>query len=250
MDQPSLTTTAYLEAIARDSGAIAAAADEAGPGAPVPTCSGWMVADAVTHLGNVQRWAARIVSTGAAERISRSEMSEEPGPGDLVSWFEAASAGLVEALAAADPSAPVWTFTPDHTVRFWFRRQAHEAAVHRYDVERAAGRALPIDAALAADGVAEWLEVSTVLASARLTGSGETVHLHCTDTEHGGPGEWLVTLTADGPTVEPVHAKGDVAARGTASELDLFVWGRVGTDALEVFGDADLLTRVRDAGFS
>ena len=34
------------------------------------------------------------------------------------------------------------------------------------------------------------------------------------------------------------HAKGDVAARGSASDLLLFLWGRVPADALEVFGDA------------
>ena len=50
MDQPSLTTTAYLEAIARDSGAIAAAAHEAGLDAPVPSCPGWTVGELVTHL--------------------------------------------------------------------------------------------------------------------------------------------------------------------------------------------------------
>ena len=75
------------------------------------------------------------------------------------------------------------------------------------------------------------------------------MHLHCTDTGDDVPGEWLLTLTADGPTVEPVHAKGDVAARGTASDLDLYLWGRVDADALEVFGDAPCSTapRVRAA---
>ena len=43
------------------------------------------------------------------------------------------------------------------------------------------------------------------------------------------------------------HAKGDVAARGTASDLLLFLWGRVPADTLEVFGDADLLARFRQA---
>jgi hypothetical protein len=77
-----------------------------------------------------------------------------------------------------------------------------------------------------------------------LRGDGETVHLHFTDTAEGAPGEWLVTLTADGPAIEPVHAKGDVAARGPASDLDLYLWGRVGVDTLEVFGDVALLERM------
>ena len=54
------------------------------------------------------------------------------------------------------------------------------------------------------------------------------MHLHCTDVA----GEWLVTFTAEGPEVEPVHAKGEVAARGTASDLDLYLWGRVDADVV------------------
>jgi hypothetical protein len=139
----------------------------------------------------------------------------------------------------------VWTFGPDATVRFWFRRQAHEVTVHRVDAERAAGRAgAPIDAALAADGVDEWLGFASTFGKEALRGEGETVHLHCTDTADDALGEWLLTLRPDGPGIERVHAKGDVAARGTASDLDLFVAGRVGVDALEVFGDAALLDRV------
>jgi hypothetical protein len=37
-----------------------------------------------------------------------------------------------------------------------------------------------------------------------------------------------------------------VAARGTASDLLLFVWRRVPASALEVFGDAELLERFRE----
>jgi len=262
MSQPLLSTGAYLEAIARASGEIAAAVRDGGRDAPVPSCPGWTVADLVVHLGNVQRWATAMVSTLAPDRIDRSAMNEEPSADALLPWFETASAGLVDALAAADPSTPIWTFTPDHTVRFWFRRQAQEAAVHRWDVDRALGRRAPIDAELATDGVAEWLNLTAVRAAAELAGRGETVHLHCTDvgsmgTERSGSastgtnvGEWLVSLTPDGPTVDPIHAKGDVAARGTASDLDLFLWGRVDADALEVFGDAGLLERFRDAGFA
>ncbi len=44
-------------------------------------------------------------------------------------------------------------------------------------------------------------------------------------------------------TVTAEHAKGDVAARGTASELLLFLWRRVPASELEVFGDAELLER-------
>ena len=50
-----------------------------------------------------------------------------------------------------------------------------------------------------------------------------TLHLHCTDVE----GEWLVARRDGEVTVTREHAKGDVAARGSASDLFLFLWGRV-----------------------
>jgi hypothetical protein len=48
-------------------------------------------------------------------------------------------------------------------------------------------------------------------------------------------------------TVEHAHAKGDVAVRGTASDLLLLLWNRAGSDRFQVFGDAGLLDRWRAA---
>jgi hypothetical protein len=57
----------------------------------------------------------------------------------------------------------------------------------------------------------------------------------------------LITGTADGTELTREHAKGDVAARGCASDLFLFLWGRVAPTTLDVFGDAALLDQFRDA---
>ena len=88
-------------------------------------------------------------------------------------------------------------------------------------------RTEPIDHALAVDGIDEffglipfWRREST------LHGAGESIHLHCTD----GDGEWFVRLAADGVIVTREHAKGDVALRAPASDLLLFLYGRVGPD--------------------
>jgi uncharacterized protein (TIGR03083 family) len=231
----------YLDAITRESAALADAAERAGLDAPVPSCPDWTVADLLVHLGAVQQWARVTVEQRATERISRRELPGPPEAADLVAWFREQAAALVATLAATDPATPVWSWTHDHTAAFWFRRQANEALVHRWDAELAAGTTVELDAALAADGVDELLEMLSLRDD--VTGSGETVHLHCTDTE----GEWLVTLEAGGPAIERVHSKGDAAARGTASALDLFVWGRVAPDTLEVFGDGALLQRLQDA---
>jgi hypothetical protein len=73
------------------------------------------------------------------------------------------------------------------------------------------------------------------------TRNGDTVHLNCTDTE----GEWLLALERDRVDVRTGHAKGDCAARGSASDLLLFLWGRLPASRLEVLGDGGLLARVR-----
>ena len=71
---------------------------------------------------------------------------------------------------------------------------------------------------------------------------GATLHIHCTDTA----GEWLLTLTAEGCEVERIHAKGDAALRGAASDLLLAVWHRTPLADIDVVGDADRAQRVLD----
>ena len=59
-------------------------------------------------------------------------------------------------------------------------------------------------------------------------------------------GEWLARFEPDRAVVTHEHAKGDAAARGTASDLLLLMWGRVPVEQLEVFGDASLFASWHD----
>jgi hypothetical protein len=63
--------------------------------------------------------------------------------------------------------------------------------------------------------------------------NGETIHLHGTD----GEGEWLLTLGPDAFTMTHEHAKGDVALRGSVSDLALLLYGRPTIGAVEHLGD-------------
>jgi uncharacterized protein (TIGR03083 family) len=229
----------YLAAIRDQSARLVATAQRAGLAAMVPSCPGWTVADLLGHVGRVQRWQADIV----ARRVQDAEWSFAEPPTDpvvLVSWVVDATALLLEVFAASPPDTPVWTFVGAGTASFWFRRQAHEVALHRVDADLAAGLAPHLEAELARDGIDEFLDVVVQgRMRDRFVGGGESVHLHRTD----GDGEWLVRLTPDGPEVDRAHAKGDVAARGTSSDLLLAMRGRTGTEALEVFGDPAVLDR-------
>ena len=154
--------------------------------------------------------------------------ADQPEGDALVPYFRDGAEALVATLAGADPGTSVWTFSStDRTAAFWQRRRSQETVVHRYDAEVAAGTPTPVDAALAVDGIDEFLTVFLPRLEDNFADVGDaTVHLHCTDAD----GEWLLTRR-DGSTVgDAEHAKGDVAVRGTASDLLLFLWGRVPAD--------------------
>jgi uncharacterized protein (TIGR03083 family) len=160
----------------------------------------------------------------------------------LAAWCERGGNHLADVLGAVDPALPVWSWAGHHHAGFWSRRMAHETAMHRWDAQAARGDAHAIDAELAVDGIDERfdnLPATEERSGVPARGDGETVHLHCTDRD----GEWLVRLGPDGAEISHGHAKGDVAARGNASDLLLMVYGRIPLDALEVFGDTAVLQR-------
>ena len=234
----------HLDSIRAESARLVAAAEAAGLDAPVASCPDWTVADLLGHIGTVQRWSAGIVERRATEMDYPADVGRPDDPSALPEWVRVGAARLVEVCAATPRDAAVWTFPGMGQAAFWFRRQAHEVALHRIDADLAAGAPAPALAApLARDGIDEFLDVVVAFRLRdRMVGAGETVHLHCTD----GEGEWLVRLTPDGPEVQRIHAKGDVAARGTASDLLLAIRGRVEPSALEVFGDESILLRFID----
>jgi uncharacterized protein (TIGR03083 family) len=243
-----METEQYIDQLTRNSDRIAACATTVGTDAAVPTCPGWTVRDLLLHLVGGDVWAREIVEEGMRGNVTRVEREERTDPADgdaLILEFRTGAQALVDTLAAADPTTPVWTFSAaDRTANFWQRRRAQETAVHRYDVESAASTTTPIDAALAVDGVDEFLRNFLPRLRDPLAAVGDaSVHLHSTDTD----GEWLIRQRDGEVVVTDEHAKGDVAVRGTASDLLLFLWGRIPADALEVFGDAALLARVSEA---
>jgi uncharacterized protein (TIGR03083 family) len=206
------------------------------------------VTDLLGHMVNGDEWARTIVERGKqgdTDRVVPGTRGDGLDGDALVAAFRSGAQALLETLRSVDPATSVWTFSStNRTAAFWQRRRTHETTVHRYDAETAAGTPTPIDVALAVDGIDEFLTVFLPRLTDNFGDVGDgTVHLHCTDVD----GEWLVARHDGEVVVTAEHAKGDVAARGGASDLLLFLWGRVPADALEVFGDAALLDRFRQA---
>jgi uncharacterized protein (TIGR03083 family) len=210
----------------------------------VPDCPGWTVATVVAHTGELYRWVATIVSQLA---LTPPLFSSEPVPDGaaLLPYYATGFQELRAALGAADLDEPVWTWAGRRPVRWWLRRITHEMVIHAGDVQSALGGREPVATPVAVDGIDEFLEVFVTgrFDAAGFGGRGETVHLHATD----APGEWLLRFDPESVSVTREHAKGDVAARATASDLFVYLWGRGGTATFEIFGDTSLLDRFRSA---
>lgn len=236
-----METNTYIEVIRRKSAAFTEAAARVSFDTTVPSCPGWRMRELVSHLGQAQEWSRQMVETRARERLPFQESRPVIEDDRLLSWFADQTVLLISALEGTDPAIPIWNWTGRGGVGFWARRQAHEAAVHCWDAHQAVGNPKPIDPQLAVDGANELLELLPIIDPKRFVGAGESIHLHAKDTE----GEWMIRLGREGLEVSHDHAKGDAAGCGTASDIDLFLWGRVPLSALEVFGDAALLNRLQ-----
>lgn len=212
-----------------------------------PSCPGWTLGDLALHCGQVHRWATAVV---------RAKTPDEPlafyAPRPEVvdhQWFEEGVAELAAALEEAGPEAPAWNFmgVQPRQARFWFRRQAHETSVHRWDAELArTGGASPVEVELAVDGIDELLDVILPRMLRRREadlpegGLGGLVHLHAADSPHG---EWLVRIDGTELAVGHGHENADTVVSGTASDLLLWLWGRLPAEKLAVSGDAAIVGR-------
>ncbi len=263
-----LDRATYLDAFHDDAAALTAAARAAGIDTPIPSCPGWTVSVLVTHLAGIYAHRSALMRRRAHENVVASfedldlpleykewfaaeSEAEEQGraltaaaPSGLVDLFARTVSTLEQTLYGAPSGERVWTWWPsDQTAGFWQRRMAHETAMHRWDAQAARGAPAPIEPILAADGIDEKLVVmapaSRYWSPDFRKGAGESYHFHCTDT----PGEWVARFQGDDITVTREHARADVAVRGAASDLLLFLWSRIPADRLDVVGDRALLDR-------
>jgi uncharacterized protein (TIGR03083 family) len=230
-----------LDAIRADGTTFADCLDRGPLDRRVPGCPDWSLADLAAHLGFIHRNVARTVLLPPEERMQWQPVPDpagDPGP-----WIREGVDLLLDALGR-DGDQTVTTFVGPRPRRWWWRRQAHETSLHRWDAESAIGAPTPIAPELAVDGIDELFDTFLPrVAPERLGGDGATVHLHATDTA----GEWVLRFDADAVRIERTHRKGDVAARGSVSDLLLFLYGRRSPSDLEVFGDATLLDRWQGA---
>lgn len=238
----------FLECLAADAARLheVAARDLS---VPVPSCPGWTVTDLVRHVAEVYLHKTEAMRRGEWPRPWPPDLSGE----DPLAAFDRAYAGLAAEFAGRKPdeSAITW-FAPDQTVGFWVRRMAQESVVHRVDAELALGQPFaPIPVDLALDGIDEVLVRFLAYGSREWT---EDFGDHLADCDGraalitAGGERWLVKLTRQGVDVtqrgEPEGA--DAFVYGEPDDVLLWLWRRVGNDAVGLDGDRWLVDKLRE----
>ena len=248
----SPTADDYRKSITTDAERIATLVD-AHPGASVPSCPGWDIARLAGHVGRVHRMTIGVLTNEADGFADPLTMEKPPTDPILAAAFVRDGVATLDALLATRAiDSPCWNFLQEPSVaRFWFRRQCHETAVHRYDAELAIdAAATPTTSAhLAVDGIDEYfVMVRRRLLEARgVSTLGGTLHVHATDID----GEWMVDVTDGVLNVSHGHGKGDAAVRGQAADLFLGLWGRIDLrtdERFERFGSPEVLAAAAALG--
>lgn len=217
-------------------------------GARVPGCPDWSVRELVAHLGQAQRIWAAIVEAGPADAPPDEESvaGREPA-GDLLEWSAESTDVLVAALRKAGPDRECWTWWGSSgqpaTSGTVARHQVQEAAVHAFDAQEAAGRAVALPAEVAVEGVGEFLEVGYGAMGGWMPWPHAPAVIGFVTDE--GP-SWQIELSEGGGarTTAGGSRKAAATVRGPASDLVLAVYGRVPLDRLRVDGDREVVSRL------
>ncbi|WP_250030596.1 maleylpyruvate isomerase family mycothiol-dependent enzyme [Paractinoplanes maris] len=213
--------------------------------ARVPGCPEWDLGDLVAHLGAVQRFWAVVVTAGdPAGPPSADQLGDREPHGDLLEWSSASTELLLAAFQGSTAETPAWAWwggsSAPLTVGAIARHQVQEAAVHAYDAQETVGEAEPLPAAVAVDGVAEFLQVGVGSLGAWPHRPARVAFAAVDGPVH------ILDLSPSGGQLDPA-AGGDpvVTVRGTAGELVLALYGRVPFDDLRIDGDREVLAQVR-----
>ena len=248
----------YVDAVAAESARFIASARQGDMASDVPSCPGWNLADLIWHLAEVQHFWGDVVEGLVLDPDELSDV-DRPGDDELADLFDDWSARLVRVLEERSPEDACWSWHPAGGNVGWVRRrQAHEALIHRVDAELVIDSVNSVGSELAADGVAQMLtsQIDSPLPDwATFVSDGLFGLVRTTDVA----GVWGVEFgrfqgtsplsgtTHDIDTLQVIDPPSDpvVEVAGSATEMDLWLWGRGSLDGLSVVGDRALVERIR-----
>ena len=255
-----LTFPDHLRLISERSAAFGAAV-AAAPSLDVPVLSSdphappeRTLLDLVQHMGIARRKSAAIVAAGPAdappEKSAWNDGIDAPREREaLLAWWAESVEQLTSTLREAGPYRDCWTWWEDspspQTSGAWARRQVPEIAVYTHDAQLTLGAPQPLSDEVSLDGFDDclftlcattvaWPHDPAIVDYHACEGHSWRVRL----SPHGAQVARLTPSAADAPDTA------DASARGPASDLVLFFYGRVPLDALYVEGDGRIFDQL------
>jgi uncharacterized protein (TIGR03083 family) len=248
-DQHGTSLAEYIESVAAEGTLFAHAAGSSDLDASIPTCPGWSMRDLVRHLGEIHLWAAANVADprphwlhvgqlADLERYWPDLAAQWPNDDELISWYRATHANLIDVLESAPLDVDVFTFLPAPTpLTMWARRQASEIAIHRFDAEHAQGIASHFHLRFAADMLDELLSGFAPLNKKVSVTTDRVLQVVAGDTG----ARWWVTMGPAGVTTSRRGDHADLTVTGTAADLYLTLWNRTSESTVHLDGDAEVI---------
>jgi uncharacterized protein (TIGR03083 family) len=241
----------HIAALQHEGALLAASAAGLDLDVAIPTCPDWVLRDLLLHLGGVHRWATAHVADARTDVIDVAEpidmVEHPPSDDDVLEWFVAGHAELIDTLRSAPPDVQAFTFLPAPSpLAFWARRQAHETAIHRADAQSVVDDITPFASAFAVDGIDELL-LGFARRPRRAAGTRDpcTLVVRASDDDAG----WRITIQPDAVVVssDATDDQADLSVLARASDLYLLLWNRHDLDGLAVEGDPAVLDVWREA---
>ena len=241
---------------------LAESAAAAGPDAAVPTTPEWTIADLVEHLGQTQNWVAEIIERRVTDPTQLpTEMAVLPAdPREWQTWLSESAQRVVSACSDDAFDAQVFNAAGDERsgTQFWMSSVLNESVVHGFDAENTVGRAVDIDADIAAALITNHLKMLTSPtwemqrseSAHAIRGTGQTLQWRATDTVDDA-GSWFVEQKPEGASWQPGTQQADVTVTGPAGPLLLTLTRRLAladreATGISVDGDSDLVQRWLD----
>ncbi len=214
--------------------------------AQVPSCPEWTLFDLAQHIGEGRRsWAATVAAGPAATAKSPADGVAPRERAALDDWLAESTRLLLDALREAGPDRGCWSWwgasQSPPTSGTVARHQLQQFAVHTYDAQLTLGEPRPLPGDVALDGVEEFQFTCCATTSA-WPHEPAVVDYHATEGR-----SWRLRLSAEGARVTRLagdEGPADVSARGTASDLVLWFYGRIPMNSLRVEGDTRIFDRL------
>lgn len=221
----------------------AAAALPHAAGAQVPGCPDLTLSETLRHVGTTYQVTRLWVRDGRCPEPSQ----QSPRDGDLIDFVRTGLSELLAELSRHDPADACDTWWPaDRTHGFWRRRMAHETAVHRVDVQAAAGGPVQaVDPDVALDGIDEllFLWFGHRLGELGLSSPRPGVVALSAADRH-----WLAVFEPDRSEARRVDEADARAAEamvsGDPTEVYLWSWGRLPDQSVRISGDQDAVAHL------